>query len=114
GDLSVPMKRFNWATEMECCFTPHNPKRAKTQAFKRYEQYKGATTVGMARAAGASYRDLDNDYQHEYMTKVQPAPAECPTAKNKAKEVLEQEPQELLPEPIAESVVTEPAAMVVH
>ena len=70
--------------------------------------------MGMARAAGASYRDLDNDYQHEYMTKVQPAPAECPTAKNKAKEVLEQEPQELLPEPIAESVVTEPAAMVVH
>ena len=44
GDLSVPMKRFNWATQMECCFTPHNPKRAKTQAFKQNEQYKGAPT----------------------------------------------------------------------
>ena len=42
-------------------FQPANPKRQKTAAWQRYEDYKVASTVEMARSLGATTQDLLHD-----------------------------------------------------
>ena len=56
--------------EQRVAFTPENPKKQKTKSWDKYEKYKSARTIGEARDAGASTRDLAFDEQRGYLTLV--------------------------------------------
>ena len=49
-------------------FDQENQKKAGTKAWKRYEEYKSATTVGEAIDLGASREDLLNDLNRSFLT----------------------------------------------
>ena len=40
-----------------------NPARVATPSYRRYENYKGATTIGAARRLGATSQDISLDIQ---------------------------------------------------
>ena len=44
-----------------------NPKRNGSEAAKRFELYKGASTVGEALDAGVLYKDIDYDWTSNYI-----------------------------------------------
>ena len=54
-------------TDVRLKFQQENPKREGTGAALRYEAYKHATTVGDAKAAGATVQDLKNDKARAYL-----------------------------------------------
>ena len=54
-------------------FVARNPKRPRTAAWQRYEQYKVATTVGDALKLGAMRRDIRHDLKHCFASKIRGA-----------------------------------------
>ena len=54
-------------------FVTRNPKRPRTAAWQRYEQYKVATTVGDALKLGAMRRDIRHDLKHGCASKIRGA-----------------------------------------
>ena len=54
-------------------FVTRNPKRPRTAAWQRYEQYKVATTVGDALKLGAMRRDIRHDLKHCCASKIRGA-----------------------------------------
>ena len=51
-------------------FVTRNPKRPRTAAWQRYEQYKVATTVGDALKLGAMRFDIQHDLKHCFASKI--------------------------------------------
>ena len=54
-------------------FVTRNPKRPRTAAWQRYEQYKVATTVGDALKLGAMRCDIRHDLKHCFASKIRGA-----------------------------------------
>ena len=54
-------------------FVTRNPKRPRTAAWQRYEQYKVATTVGDALKLGAMRFDIQYDLKHCFASKIRGA-----------------------------------------
>ena len=59
-------QRIRWLKSWEIVFG-ENRKRAGTKAYERYERYRSATNVATAMRLGATFRDLDYDYHHQYL-----------------------------------------------
>ena len=59
-------QRIRWLKSWEIVFG-ENRKRAGTKAYERYERYRSATNVATGMRLGATFRDLDYDYHHEYL-----------------------------------------------
>ena len=52
---------------IKVAYQQRNPKAANSAAYRRYEQYKHASTVGEAFDAGATSMDINHDYRRGYL-----------------------------------------------
>ena len=95
-------KRMDWQRAMNSPVTwvSHNPKRAGTQAAKRWDKYCQTTTVAGALKAGASLRDLDSDYAREFLQVTWPADMSAvqDVVKKEPRTLADKEPQGVLQE----------------
>ena len=62
--------KIQWNCEDLISFNPVNPKVEGSQAFKRYEAYKGSKTVQEAWSKGASMLDLDTALAKGHLTRT--------------------------------------------
>ena len=58
GPRAVYKRFFN---EIPVVYSANNPARRNSERFQRYENYKKATTIGQARALGATSQDISAD-----------------------------------------------------
>ena len=63
GIMSLLLK---YVQDASIVFQASNPKRRRTEAWRRYEKYKVATTYGQARQLGATARDMQSDVHHGF------------------------------------------------
>ena len=65
GIMSLLLK---YVQDASIVFQASNPKRRRTEAWRRYEMYKVATTYGQARQLGATSRDMQNAVHHGFVS----------------------------------------------
>ena len=65
GIMSLLLK---YGQDASIVFQASNPKRRRTEAWRRYEKYKVATTYGQARQLGATSRDMQNAVHHGFVS----------------------------------------------
>ncbi|CAK8986763.1 Proteasome subunit beta type-5-A [Durusdinium trenchii] len=58
---------MKWAGATSCSYCQDNPKVPGTNAFKQYNKYKAAVTIGEARELGADARSLKYDWEKGFL-----------------------------------------------